>query len=70
MVHDKIHLIRPGCLRPSIALTVQNRGLKHQSFIYLFVGEKGEGGDGELELNQRASTNEMIGVLGYTGLLR
>ena len=27
-------LIRPGCLRPSIALTVQNRGLKHQSFIH------------------------------------
>ena len=26
MIHDKIHLIRPGCLKPSIALTVQNRG--------------------------------------------
>ena len=34
MIHNKIHLIRPGCLRPSIALTVQNRGLKHQSFIH------------------------------------
>ena len=22
-------IIRPGCLRPSVALTVQNRGLKH-----------------------------------------
>ena len=28
-----IHLIIPGCLQPSIALLVQNRGLKHQSFI-------------------------------------
>ena len=28
MVHSKIHIIRPGC----IALTVQNRGLRHQSF--------------------------------------
>ena len=26
--------IRPGCLRPSIALTVQNRHLKHHSFIH------------------------------------
>ena len=25
----------PGCLRPSISLTVQNRGLKHQSFVVL-----------------------------------
>ena len=32
------HLIRSGCLRPSIALTVQNRGLKHQSFIHLIGG--------------------------------
>ena len=31
--HNKIHLIRPGCLRPSTAVTVQKRGLKHQSFI-------------------------------------
>ena len=37
MVHNKIHLIRQGCLRPSIALTVQNRGLKHQSFITVVV---------------------------------
>ena len=35
MIHNKICLIRPGCLRPSIALTVQNRGLKHHSFIVL-----------------------------------
>ena len=28
MIHNKIHLISPG---PSIALTVQNRGLKHHS---------------------------------------
>ena len=30
MIHNKIHLIRQG----SIALTVQNRSLKHQSFIH------------------------------------
>ena len=32
-IHNKIHLIIPGCPRPSIALQEQNRGLKHQSFI-------------------------------------
>ena len=37
MIRNKIHLIRPGCLRPSIALTVQNRGLKHHSFIRPFI---------------------------------
>ena len=26
--------IRPGCLRPIIALRVQNLGLKHQSFSH------------------------------------
>ena len=31
--YNKIHLIRPDCLRTSIALSVQNRSLKHQSFI-------------------------------------
>ena len=31
-INNKIHHIRPGCLRPSIA-TVQNHGLKHYSFI-------------------------------------
>ena len=36
MMLNKIHLIRPGCLWPSIALTVQNRGLKHQSFHFHF----------------------------------
>ena len=35
MIHNKIHPIRPGFLRPSIALTVQNRGLKDQSFDFL-----------------------------------
>ena len=33
MIHSKIHLIRLDCLRPSIALIVKNRGLKHHSFI-------------------------------------
>ena len=39
-----IHLISPGCLRPIIALQVQSRGLKHNSFycqqslpIYTFI---------------------------------
>ena len=36
MIHNKIHLIRSGCLRTSIALTVHNRGLKHHSFIHSF----------------------------------
>ena len=34
MIHNKILLIRPGCLLSSIALTVQNRGLKQQSLIF------------------------------------
>ena len=38
MVHNKIHHIHPGCLRPSIALTVQNRGLKHQSLFHWLLG--------------------------------
>ena len=33
----KFHLILPGCLRPSITLTVQNIGLKHHSFIQNFA---------------------------------
>ena len=33
MIHNKLHLIRPGCLQPSTALTEQIRGLKYQSFI-------------------------------------
>ena len=37
MIHNKIHVICPGCLRPSIALTVQKRGLKHHSFIHSFI---------------------------------
>ena len=36
MIHNKIKYIRPGGLLPSIALTVQSRGLKHDSFIHLF----------------------------------
>ena len=28
MIHNRMHLIVPGCPRPSIALQVQNRGLK------------------------------------------
>ena len=38
MIHNKIHLIRPGCFRPSIALTVQNHGLKHHSFHFISLG--------------------------------
>ena len=37
MIHNKIHPIIPGCSRPSIALTLQNCGLKHQSFVQLLV---------------------------------
>ena len=37
MIHNKIHLIRPGCLRLSIVLAVQNRGLKHHSFIHSYI---------------------------------
>ena len=33
MIRNKIHLISPGCPHPSIALQVQNRGLKQNSFI-------------------------------------
>ena len=32
-IHNKIHSISTGCPRPSIALEVQNCGLKHQSFV-------------------------------------
>ena len=48
MFQNKIYLISPCCLRPSIALTVQNHGLKHQSFIlyiliaYRIVGFSGK----------------------------
>ena len=38
-IHNKFHLICPGCLHPSIALTVQNRGLKHRSFHSLNSAE-------------------------------
>ena len=37
MIHNKIHRIRPGCLRPSIALKVQNRGLNNDLFIYIYA---------------------------------
>ena len=33
MILNRIHLISPGCPWPRIALQVQNRGVKHQSFI-------------------------------------
>ena len=33
MIHNKIPLINPGYPRPSIALQVQNRGLKHHSLF-------------------------------------
>ena len=36
LLHNKIHLISPGCFRPSIALQVQNRDLEYQSFIHSF----------------------------------
>ena len=34
--HNKIHLISRGCPWPSVALQVQNCGLKHQSFIHWY----------------------------------
>ena len=37
MIHNKIHLVCLGCLQPSIALTVQNRGLKQHSFTQLIA---------------------------------
>ena len=40
-IPNKIHLIRLGCPRPSRALTVPNRGLKHHSFtlstLYIYI---------------------------------
>ena len=35
MFQSKNHLISPGCPRSSIALAVQNRDLKHQSFHFV-----------------------------------
>ena len=37
MIRNKIHLFSPGCMRPSIALQVLNRDLKHHSFIHSFI---------------------------------
>ena len=37
--HNKIHSIRPGCFRPSIALTMQNRGLRQQMHFISFAPE-------------------------------
>ena len=37
MILNKIHHFRPGCLGPSIALKVQNHGLKHHSFIHVII---------------------------------
>ena len=34
MIRTKIHLISSGCPQLSLALTVQNRGLKHHSFHF------------------------------------
>ena len=36
MTHNKIHIIRPGCPLPSIALQMPNRGLKHHSFNFIY----------------------------------
>ena len=33
MIHNKSHIIRLNDIQPRIAFTVQNRGLKHDSFI-------------------------------------
>ena len=40
--HNKIHLIRPGCPWPRVALQVQNRDLKHPFisvviYIYIYI---------------------------------
>ena len=35
MIHNKIHLLSPGCLRPRVAFQVQNHGLKRQSFHFI-----------------------------------
>ena len=37
MIHNKIQLIRPGCPRLSIALQVQNHGLKQNSFPFYTI---------------------------------
>ena len=38
--HDLLQIpISPGCPRSSIALQVQNSGLKHQSIIHSFIGQ-------------------------------
>ena len=38
MIHNKIHLISPGCPRPNISLQVQNRDLEHQPFHFSSPG--------------------------------
>ena len=35
MIDNESHLISPGCPRTTLALQVQNRGLKHHSFQLL-----------------------------------
>ena len=41
IMHNNINLISSGCPRPSIAFHVQNRGLKHQSFIHRHLLQRG-----------------------------
>ena len=35
VIRNNIHLISPGCPRPSVAFQVQNRGLKYHSFCFI-----------------------------------
>ena len=37
MIHIKLHLISPGCPKPSISLQMQNRGLKHHLFPWSVI---------------------------------
>ena len=66
MIHNQICLIRPGCLRPSIALTVQNRGLKHHSFIPWKVDNVAHAG---LPLLLILSTSDLVYWLNVLGIL-
>ena len=53
MIHNGIHVFSVGCPRPSIALQVQNRGLKHQ-LCPIFQGDN----DDELREAQRQQQHE------------
>ena len=57
MINNNIHLIGPGCLRSQCSLTVQNRGLTHQSFHLLFVAANIE--------EVVKSTEFMIGLIAW-----